>query len=162
MVQECLQNIVKYSLFLSSRYHKHENAFRIHRFWREIQRTYLWKYVRFTTRSADRPISTTGPIPTTRLISSPIPTLKWAIFVHYGLSGGNMDTQPLGPRRNRWAACTSRRSFLFTDRPSDFWLTVSCLSLPRKGVLVKPSVYISLIALIGWLFMKHILSVMAS
>ena len=28
-----------------------------------------------------------------------------------GWSGGNIGPRPLGPRRNRWAACASRRSF---------------------------------------------------
>ena len=29
--------------------------------------------------------------------------------------------RPLGPRRNRWAACASRQSFFATDWPSDYW-----------------------------------------
>ena len=72
--------------------------------------------------------------------------------------------RPLGPRRNRWAACVSRQSFLATDRPSDYWLTAQGLSLPSKNGLVKPSIHNYKPYWLSWvvIFMKHILNVMTS
>ena len=42
--------------------------------------------------------------------------IEFQVFLMYmtvllnGWSGGNMGPRPLGPRRNRWAACASRQS----------------------------------------------------
>ena len=70
---------------------------------------------------------------------------------------GSSFKAPLGPKRNRWAACVSRQSFLTTDRPNR-----SSLSLPRKSDLFKPFIHISHWFVWVVIFLKRILSVMTS
>ena len=65
---------------------------------------------------------------------------------------------PLGPRRNRWAACASRQSVYDADWPSDYWFTAA----QEKWFQVEPSTHISPFGFVGWLYLKHLLDVMTS
>ena len=77
--------------------------------------------------------------------------MRYGIFILYHLQT-EFRPRPLGPRRNRWVACVSRQSFESTDQPSDRLLVNhSCLSLPRKCGLVKPSIHI----LGGYIYEAH-------
>ena len=69
--------------------------------------------------------------------------------------------RPLGPKEIDGLLVPSGKAYtLLTDHLITGYHPG--LSLPRKGVPVKPSIHISLCGLLRWLYFKHLLDVMTS